>query len=179
MLRKSDAAKLRVTGIHKGEHVFRGVPDVLDILCLTPPVLLARQQVGGAAYRGQRGTQVVGDGKHHVLLGLQELSVGIVGDFQLLLVAVFAFQVPVYDKIQDNGEQRDGNGQDGYRMERPVALHHEPAVAFFYPEGRFRLQFLDDAAQPPVQPGIVLIQQVHLEQQALFLGLLDIRHLPA
>ena len=48
MLRKSDAAKLRVTGIHKGEHVFRGVPDVLDILCLTPPVLLARQQVGGA-----------------------------------------------------------------------------------------------------------------------------------
>lgn len=38
------------------------------------------------------------------------------------------------------------------------------AVTFSYPEGRFRFQFLDNTAQPSVQSGIVLIQQIHLEQ---------------
>ncbi|MCB7311010.1 hypothetical protein ACMSD2_02470 [Bacteroides thetaiotaomicron] len=142
--------------------------DILHILRLTPPVLLARQQVGGTGYRCQRGTQVMGDGEHHVLLGLEEFPVLPVGRLQLFLVAVFSIYVPVYDGIEHDCQQGNTQCKTGHGTVGRVTVKNEclifrcePCICFLFELGNERVHF-------PVQFRIVPIQAIHLDGQVCF-----------
>ena len=93
----------------------------------------------------------MGDGEHHVLLGLEELPVLPVGCLQLLLVAVFSIYVPVYDGIEHDCQQGNTQCKTGHGTVGRVTVKYECLIFRCEPCICFLLEFGNEHVHFPVQ----------------------------
>ena len=121
------------------EYIFR-------ILVLVALLFFAVEQFGASFDSSQWCTKVMGDGEHHVFSGLQKLRVLTVGDFQQTLVPAYPVQIPMDNEIQEDGQRRDEESQQGDRMKRAVAYGNKLPVTLVKSYSGIRLKVPDNPA---------------------------------